>query len=136
MLLRVLYAHALGAAPGLALGRFAPLGRCWATRASGWPGRSCPSVASSRTATPPTGGSTEYIEVERGVGRLLDYGVIGPRLQLLYGWAARELHQPDLLDLISSGCPVYVLPLPERWVWRPVRLSIAARVLRRVTPPR
>ena len=77
-----------------------------------------------------------YINAERGLGRLLDYGVIGPRLGALYEWAAHELDQPGLLDLITGGSPVYAWPLTERWVWRPGRPSVAARALRRATTPR
>ena len=136
VLLRVLYAHALGAAPRLALGRFAPLGMVLGDPRLGMAGAFLSLGRVLPDRYPADGRIAEYIEVERGVGRLLDYGVIAPRLELLYRWAARELDQPDLLDLISGGCPVYVLPSPEPWLWQPARLSIAARVLRRVTPPR
>ncbi len=50
-LLRVLYAHALSAAPRLALGRFAPLGRVLGDPRLGWLGRSCRSGACFRIAT-------------------------------------------------------------------------------------
>ena len=85
----------------------------------------------------PAGGEVdEYIDMERGVGRVLDYGVIGPRLQLLYEWAARTLDQPALLSLVRDGSPVYAWPFSERRVWRPARRSVAVRLLRRVTAPR
>ena len=31
----------------------------------------------------------DYLRIERGVGRMLDYAVIAPRLQQLYEWSAR-----------------------------------------------
>jgi hypothetical protein len=50
-LARVLYAHALVAAPRLALGRFAPLSRVLGDPGSGWRARSSLSAAWSRTTT-------------------------------------------------------------------------------------
>ena len=35
-----------------------------------------------------------YLADENNVGRLLDYGVIVPRIQRLYDWSAEELGQP------------------------------------------
>ncbi len=136
VLLRVLYAHALAAAPRLALGRFAPLGRVLGDPRLGMAGAFLSLGRVLPDRYPAEGAIEEYIEAERGVGRLLDYGVIGPRLELLYRWAAHELQQPELLDLIRRGSPVYAWPSPDRWVWRPVRPSTAARALRRVTSPR
>ncbi len=136
VLLRVLYAHALAAAPQLALGALAPLGRALGDPRLGMAGvfLSLGRVLPDRY--PADGRIETYIESERGLGRLLDYGVIGPRLQLLYGWAARELGQPGLLGLIHAGAPVYAWPYEKRWVWRPARPSPAVRMLRRVTRPR
>ncbi len=53
VLLRVLYAHALAAAPRFSLGRLAPLGKVLGDPRLGMAGSFCPSVASSRAATPP-----------------------------------------------------------------------------------
>lgn len=44
-----------------------------------------------------------YLGDELGFGRLLDYGIIGPRLQDLYEWSAHELGLPGLLDCIRHG---------------------------------
>ena len=136
VLLRVLYAHALAAAPRLSLGRFAPLGRVLGDPRLGMAGifLSLGRVLPDRY--PAAGRIAEYIELERRVGRLLDYGVIGPRLQQLYEWAARELDEPALMSLISDGSPVYAWPFAQRQVWRPARSSTAVRLLRRVTSPR
>ena len=51
---------------------------------------------------PASGEVDEYIDMERGLGRVPDYGVIGPRLQLLYEWAARTLDQPALMSLVRD----------------------------------
>lgn len=136
VLLRVLYAHALAAAPRLSLGRFAPLGRVLGDPRVGMAGvfLSLGRVLPGRY--PAEGRVEAYIEMERGLGRLLDYGAIGPCLQLLYQWAARELRQPGLSDLIRDGSPVYAWPFAERWVWRPAHPSTGARLLRHLTSPR
>ena len=136
VLLRVLYAHALAAAPRLALGTLAPLGRVLGDPRLGMAGvfLSLGRVLPDRY--PADGRIETYIQSERGLGRLLDYGVIGPRLQLLYEWAARELGQPGLLGTIHDGAPVYAWPYEKRWVWRPARLSTTARMLRRLSRPR
>ena len=136
VLLRVLYAHALAAAPRLALGTLAPLCRVLGDPRLGMAGvfLSLGRVLPDRY--PADGRIETYIQSERGLGRLLDYGVIGPRLQLLYEWAARELGQPGLLGMIHDGAPVYAWPSEKRWVWRPPRLSATARMLRRLTRPR
>ncbi len=136
VLLRVLYAHALVAAPRLALGPFAPF-----SKVLGDPRLGMTSLFLSLRRVlpdryPAAGGVEEYVDSEFGLGRLLDYGVIAPRLQALYEWAARELEQPGLLDLISDGSPVYAWPSAERWVWRSDEPPRTVRLLRRLTPPR
>ncbi len=136
VLLRVLYAHALAAAPRLALGRFAPLGMVLGDPRLGMAGAFLSLRRVLPDHYPATGTIRSYIERERGLGRLLDYGVIGPRLQLLYEWAANELRQPGLMELIRSDSPVYAWPYAERWVWRPPWRSRAVRALRQLTSPR
>ena len=80
-LLRVLYAHALAAAPRLALGRFAPLGRVLGDPRLGMAGV----FLSLRRVLPdryPLALDVErYIADEQRLGRMLDYAVIVPRLQ-------------------------------------------------------
>lgn len=136
VLLRVLYAHALTAAPRLALGPLAALGRVLGDPRLGMAGifLSLGRVLPDRY--PAEGEVADYIRGERGFGRLLDYGVIGPRLQLLYEWAAGVLGQPALAGLISDGSPVYAWPPEMSWVWRPPRASAAVRGLGRLTAPR
>jgi hypothetical protein len=74
-----------------------------------------------------------YLVNEHGLGRTLDYGVIGPRLQTLYDWSAGELHLPDLRGLVRDGSPIYAWSYADRQVWKQVPESLAVRVLRVAT---
>jgi hypothetical protein len=135
-LLRVLYAHALGAAPRLALGRFAALGRVLGDPRLGMAG----AFLSLRRVLPnryPLALDAErYIADEQRLGRLLDYAVIVPRLQRLYEWSAQELREPRLLELVRDGNPIYAWPFEQRHVWRTPDMPFAARVLERATRAR
>jgi hypothetical protein len=117
VLLRVLYAHALVAAPQLALGPLASLGP-----ALGDPRLGMASIFLSLERVLPeryplTSDLERYLRDERGVGRVLDYAVIRPRLQDLYEWSAHELAQPRLADLIRDGKPRYAWARTESHVW-------------------
>ena len=135
-LVRVLYAHALVAAPHLALGSLAPLGRVVADPRFGTVG----AFLSLRRVLPdeyPLMDDVEsYIADEQRLGRVLDYAVIVPRLQRLYEWSARELCEPRVLGLIREGAPIYSWPFEERAAWRPTQVPVAGRVLGRATRPR
>ena len=135
-LARVLYAHALAAAPRLALGRFAPLGRLLGDPRLGMAG----AFLSLRRVLPnryPLALDVErYIADEQRLGRMLDYAVIVPRLQCLYEWSAEELGEPRLSELVRDGNPIYAWPFEQRHVWRTPRMPFAGRVLERVTRPR
>jgi hypothetical protein len=132
-LLRVLYAHALVAAPDLALGRLAPLGRVLGDPRLGMAG----AFLSLRRVLPnryPLDRDVErYIGEEQRLGRMLDYAVIVPRLQRLYDWSAEELSEPRLLELIRDGSPVYAWPYDARHVWSPRSTPLAGRALSRLT---
>jgi len=132
-LARVLYAHALAAAPRLALGRFAPLGRLLGDPRLGMAGV----FLSLRRVLPdryPLALDVErYIADEQRLGRMLDYAVIVPRLQCLYEWSAEEVGEPRLLELVRDGNPIYAWPFQQRHVWRPPKMTFAGRVLERVT---
>jgi hypothetical protein len=134
-LARVLYAHALNAAPRLALGRLAPFGRLVGDPRLGMAGV----FLSLRRVLPnryPLALDVErYIADELRLGRMLDYAVIVPRLQHLYEWSADELAEPRVLGLVRDGNPIYAWPFEERHVWRPQRMPFAGRVLERVTRP-
>lgn len=135
-LLRVLYAHALVAAPRLALGPFAPLGRILGDPRLGMAG----AFLSLRRVLPdryPLQADVEmYLSRENGVGRMLDYGVIGPRLQELYEWSACELRLSGLRELVRDGSPIYAWSYSHRHVWRQPRESLPARILRLATGAR
>ena len=84
--------------------------------------------------TYPLGGEVEaYLAQEHRLGRVLDYGVIAPRIQALYDWSARELAIPGLRGLIRHGNPIYAFPYEERHVWTQPPDSPALRVIRRAT---
>ena len=129
VLLRVLYAHALVAAPRMALGYLAPFGRLLGDPRLGMAG----AFLSLRRVLPdryPLGGDVEaYRSDEQRLGQLLDYGVISPRLQRLYAWSADELAQPGLRALIRNGSPTYAWPYSQRQVWEKAHLPLAARAL-------
>ena len=135
-LARVLYAHALVAAPRLALGRLSLVGRVLGDPRLGMAG----AFLSLRRVIPddyPLVREVEwYIADEQRLGRWLDYGVIAPRLQGLYAWSAEELDEPRLLELVRDGNPIYAWPFEERHVWRSQHVPVAAAVLERVTRAR
>jgi hypothetical protein len=137
-LLRVLYAHALSAAPRLALGPFAPLGRVLGDPRLGMAG----AFLSLGRVLPAGYRLRDNLEVyldlvnELGLGRTLDYGVIGPRLQALYEWSAGELGLPGLRGLVRDGSPIYAWSYADRQVWKQVRESLPVRVLRVAIPAR
>ena len=132
-LARVQYAHALAAAPRLALGRLAPLGRLLGDPRLGMAGAflSLGRVLPDRYPLPLD--VERYIADEQRLGRMLDYAVIVPRLQCLYEWSAEELGEPRLLEQVRDGNPIYAWPFEQRHVWRAPQMPFAARVLARVT---
>ena len=135
-LARVLYAHALVAAPRLALGRLAPLARLLGDPRLGMTGV----FLSLRRVLPhryPLAQDVEpYILAEQRLGRLLDYAVVVPRLQRLYEWSAEELGEPRLLELVRDGNPIYAWPYEKRYVWRSPQMPFTGRVIELVTRAR
>jgi hypothetical protein len=71
-----------------------------------------------------------YLADENSLGRMLDYGVIVPRMQRLYDWSAQELGYPGLRRLFRDGCPVYASPNVDRRVWNPAHVPLRVRALR------
>jgi hypothetical protein len=132
-LLRVLYAHALNAAPRLALGRLAPLGRVLGDPRLGMVGAFLSLARVLPDGYPLRDDLNVYLVNEHGLGRTLDYGVIGPRLQALYEWSAEELGLPGLRGLIRDGSPIYSWSYTDRQVWTQVPETLPVRVLRIAT---
>jgi hypothetical protein len=133
VLLRVLFTHALVAAPRLALGRLAPLGRVTGDPRLGGAGLFLSLGRILPTLYPATAEVDTYIDQENVLGRLLDYGVIVSRLDQLYAWSATQLGQPDLLALVQDGAPVYAWPYEARGVWHASRPSLMLRLLQHTT---
>jgi hypothetical protein len=134
-LVRVLYAHALNAAPRLALGRMAPVARLVGDPRLGMAGAFLSLRRVLPDRYPLTLDVERYIADEQRLGRMLDYAVIVPRLQHLYEWSADELAEPRVLGLVRDGNPIYAWSFEERHVWRTRHMPFAARVLERVTRP-
>ena len=134
VLVRVLYVHALVAAPRIALGWLAPV-----APALGDPrlGMTAIFLSLSRVLPEayPLGDDVRwYVEAEHGFGHLLDVGVIQPRFSHLYAWSSRELGLPRLRDLLDDGVPAYAWDPGDHESWDP-RPSGMARLARRVVRP-
>jgi len=132
-LARVLYAHALVAAPRLALGRLAPLARLLGDPRFGMAGAFLSLSRVLPDRYPLTGDVESFIAKEQRLGRILDYSVIVPRLQALYEWSAEELGEPRLLELVLDGNPIYAWSYDERHVWHSPETPFARRMLERLT---
>src|SRR3954470_23139077 len=109
-LVRVLYTDALVAAPRLALGRFAPLGRLLGDPRLGMAGAFLSLGRVLPNRYPLASDVEAYIADEHQLGRTLDYAVIAPRAQRVYEWAAEELREPRLLEQVRDGNPIYAWP--------------------------
>ena len=131
--MRVFYAHALVAAPRLALGRLAVAGRPLGDPRLDMTGifLSLSRVLPDRY---PLGDDlAPYIKAEHGLAHALDVGVILPRLQSLYDWSARELALPDLRQLLRGETPCYAWSPDDQQPWLPAP-SRSARLARRLLP--
>ena len=141
ILCRVLYTHALVAAPRISLGWLRPLASLLGDPRLGMTGIFLQLSRVLPAEYPLRGNVRTYLERELGFGRLLDYGVIAPRLQLLYEWSAEELAAPGLLSCVRDGALTYAWALEDRDVWRPpdtflVRAAHRALPLPRPEPSR
>jgi hypothetical protein len=134
VLCRVLYAHALVAAPRMSLGWLRPLAPVLGDPRLGMTGIFLQLSRVLPDEYPLTGDVGSYLSAELGFGRLLDFGVIVPRLQQLYEWSAHELSAPGLLDFMYDGAMTYAWSLEDRDVWK-ARRSFAIQVVRRTLPP-
>jgi hypothetical protein len=107
VLVRVLFAHALVAAPRLALSWLSPL-----APVLGDPRLAITGIFVSLSRVLPDryplrGDLQWYVDLEDGFGHFLDLGVIQPRLDALYSWSAVELSIPELGLLLRDGVPAY-----------------------------
>ncbi|MCV7298290.1 hypothetical protein H7J93_01400 [Mycobacterium barrassiae] len=122
VLVRVLYAHALVADAGLALGRMA-----FAAKLVGHPRMRGPQALLSMKDVLPVSYPIEEVTIEDVIAsenrlfRMVDFGVIATRVDALYAVSARVLGEPRLLELIDDGAPAYAWPASQRDVWTPPR---------------
>ena len=137
VLVRVLYAHALVLEPDLALGRLSFLARLIGHPRSRGPQAllSMKDVLPDRYPIQGTG-VEELIDSENRLGRMVDYGVIGARVEALYASSARALGEPRLLDLIVDGAPAYAWPADQRHVWKPQSQRRFTSLIEFLTRPR
>jgi hypothetical protein len=134
VLVRVLYAHAMVSAPRLALGRLAPLAPLLGDPRVGMTGIFL-SISRILPDSYPLGDDVErYVAIEHQVGRLLDVGVILPRVREVYDWSAEELDEPGVRDLLVGGVPCYAWPADDAQPWSPSPTRLA-RLAQRVVPP-
>jgi deazaflavin-dependent oxidoreductase (nitroreductase family) len=134
VLCRVLFTHALVAAPRLSLGWLRPLAPLLGDPRLGMTGIFLSLSRVLPAEYPLRDGVSTYLERELGFGRLVDYGVIVPRLQQLYEWSAQELGAPALLDYVRDGALTYAWSYEERDVWRAPD-SVLVRVVHQMLPP-
>jgi hypothetical protein len=133
VLVRVLFAHALVAAPRLALGRLAPLGRPAGDPRIGMTGIFL-SLSRILPDEYPLGEDVDtYIAMEHGFGHMLDIGVIQPRFAHLYAWSAHELSLPGLRALVDGETPTYAWDVEDARIWQ-FQPSLLARAARRLAP--
>jgi hypothetical protein len=129
ILVRVLFAHALVAAPRLALSWMSPVGPVL-----GDPRLTITGIFVSLARVMPdryplTRDLRWYIDNEHGFGRVIDVGLIRPRFGALYAWSAAELAIPELSTLVQDGVPTYAWNATDAEPWNPApdRLARAAR---------
>jgi hypothetical protein len=133
VLCRVLYTHALVAAPRISLGWLRPLAPFLGDPRLGMAGIFLQLSRILPDEYPLGNPVGYYLAREHGFGRLVDFGVIVPRLQQLYEWSAHELGAPGLLDCVRDGALTYAWPYEDCDVWRPPH-SLAVRMTHRALP--
>ncbi len=143
-LLRVLFTHAMLARPRLALGRLAALGPLLADPRH----RAVQMFLDLGRSFPPEYPVIETVEEtildEHAFARMLDYGLIAPRLTALYEFSAASLDQPQLTSLLDDGVPAYAWPHKDRPLWyigntgphlRAIARASGVRLLWEPSPP-
>ena len=134
VLCRVLYTHALVAAPRISLGWLRPLAPLLGDPRLGMTGIFLQLSRVLPDEYPLRGSVQSYLRGELRFGRLVDFGVILPRLQQLYEWSAHELAAPGLLDCVRDGALTYAWSFEDRGIWQPSR-SFILQVAQRALPP-
>jgi hypothetical protein len=134
VLVRVLFAHALVAAPRLALSWLSPL-----APVLGDPRLAITGIFLHLSRVLPDHYPLRkdlrwYVDQEHGFGRLLDLGVIRPRLDALYSWSAIELSIPELGPLLCDGVPAYAWDSTDTEPWNSAP-RLTTRAARRMLPP-
>ena len=134
VLCRVLFTHALVAAPRISLGWLRPLAPLLGDPRLGMAGIFV-SLSRVLPGEYPLRGSVEsYLQAELGFGRLVDFGVIVPRLQQLYEWSAHELGTPGLAGCVRDGAMTYAWAFEDRDVWQPPN-SFLVKLIHQALPP-
>ena len=136
VLCRVLYTHALVAAPRISLGWLRPLAPFLGDPRLGMTGIFLQLSRVLPDEYPLRDSVRYYLSAERGFGRLVDFGVIVPRLQQLYQWSAHELAAPGLLECARAGALTYAWRFEDRDVWISRRSRTLAFVHRVIPPQR
>ena len=131
ILVRVLFAHALVAAPRLALSWLWPAGPVLGDPRLTFTGIFVSLSRVMPDSYPLTRDLQWYVDHEGGFGRLLDLGLIQPRFDALYAWSAAELGIPELAMLMQDGVPTYAWDPGDAEPWDPAagRWAQAARSL-------
>ena len=134
VLCRVLYTHALVAAPRISLGWLRPLAPLLGDPRLGMTGIFLQLSRVLPDEYPLRGSVQSYLRGELRLGRLVDFGVILPRLQQLYEWSAHELAAPGLLDCVRDGALTYAWSFEDRGIWQPSQ-SFILQMAQRALPP-
>jgi len=134
VLCRVLYTHALVAAPRISLGWLRPLAPFLGDPRLGMAGIFLQLSRVLPHEYPLRDSVHAYLSSELRLGRLLDFGVILPRLQQIYEWSAHELGAPGLLECVQDGAPTYAWSIEDRNVWNPSK-SFILQTTQRALPP-
>jgi hypothetical protein len=131
VLIRLFYAYALVAAPRLALGVFAPLGRFLGDPRRRSMGLFLDLHNQFPEPYPAHGWSMDDLIAAHGrLAQLIDLGLIPWDMTKLYAFAATALDEPRIATLVSDGIPCYVWPAEEPAPWlvgaaRPLPRAIA-----------
>jgi hypothetical protein len=71
----------------------------------------------------------DILALENYAGRLIDYGVMLPRVQALYAFAAADLGEPRLLGFVQDGLPAYAWTNDEDHPWTTTRSRALRSIL-------